>query len=294
MRRSRSSFGFTAIEVILVTSILAIMAAFAVFSLTAFRETQDLNSAQDIILSKLEAARTHTVASRGAQQFGMHFETNAVVLFPGSSYAAGNSANETFSLPPTVELVNTSLIGWPDVVFSRLTGIASGTGAIMIRITNDPAQSRTIRLTEYGQATGPFSYAPQLGARVTDTRHVHYVLGWSIQDAVTLRFTFTRADMSLQVEDVVMAPYFSGGPPPAAFSWGGSFTVDGAAQALRVYTHALGVSDTNLSVNRDRMLNTKAVKITIISPTLGTRDIVSYAANGTITVEPFGGTATVQ
>lgn len=286
--------GFTLIEFIIVFGIVTLVITAGFLGLSAFRNVQALNAAQDTVLSTMERARSKTVASEGSQQYGVHLDADKIVIFPGATYNASNTANESLSVPGGIEIANATLSSWPDISFARLTGQASGTGDIAVRPKGNPAQGRTIRIYEFSQASGPYAYPSQLGTRVTDTRHVHYDLGWSIQAATTLTLTFTKSDSSTQIETIAMSCCFSGGPPPTSFDWQGIIVVDGVSQTLRIHTHTLSVSNTILSVQRDLMQNTKAVKVSISPALIGNGEIVSYAQSGAITVLSSGGVATIQ
>jgi len=130
----------------------------------------------------------------------------------------------------------------------------------------------------------------QPGARITDSRHLHFDLGWSIQGADTLRLIFIDAINGNVQQDIAMADYFNAGQTD--FFWQGTIDVYGEDQTLVVNTHLLNASDTLLSIHRNRELNTKEVNISIIQGLA--KDIVSYQADGTASVGAFGGSMMYQ
>lgn len=84
-----------------------------------------------------------------------------------------------------------------------------------------------------------------------------------------------------------MSSYFNVGQ--TIFSWEDTIEVNGSNQALKIQTHNLTASDTELSIHRDGRYNDKAVTVEIDG-----QEIVSYAADGTATVGAYGGTLEEQ
>ena len=121
-----------------------------------------------------------------------------------------------------------------------------------------------------------------------DSRHMEFDLadasdrGWTIQGVSTLTLTFHDPPSADVVENIPMASYFN--PGSTVFDWSGSVDVNGDTETLRVHTHYIDANDTTLSIHRDRGINSKAVDVAIIG-----RDIVSYAADGTVTSGVWGG-----
>ena len=151
-----------------------------------------------------------------------------------------------------------------------------------------------------GQQLGPadqydFSFRiiygvdPPTGA---DSRHVEYELddptnsnhdGWSIRNRTTLTLTFADPTPDV-VANITMANYFN--IDQTNFDWQGSVDVSGDTETLRVHSLYIDNYDTVLSIHRDRSINGQAVTISIDG-----RNITSYAADGIITVGPYGGEA---
>ena len=258
-------------------------------TLTTFRQQSDIDSVGEGILGTLRMARSKTISSENASGYGVHFESATYTLFTGRTYTPGSSSNEDYALPSRVEIFSIVLsTSTQSVAFDRLTGHTSTTGTIHIRPVGNVATARTMRIDSSGDVSIAASSVPALNTRITDTRHLHFDLGWSIQNATTLRLRFYDSPNPDIVNDITMAP----SPPRTSFSWEGDTNVYGQNQHLRAETHSLDASNTLLSIRRHRDLNTKALKISIIDGI--EKNIVSYTASGTSTVEIYGGTMTVQ
>lgn len=130
---------------------------------------------------------------------------------------------------------------------------------------------------------------PPAGA---DSRHVEFELddptnsnhdGWSIRNGTTLTLAFTDPTPDV-VQNITIANYFNS--DQTIFDWQGSVDVNGDTETLRIHSLYIDQYDTVLSVHRDRSINGQAVTISIDS-----RNIVSYAADGTMIVGDYGGEA---
>ena len=112
------------------------------------------------------------------------------------------------------------------------------------------------------------------GARVTDSRHAHLALPFSLNGSTTMTLTFSNPPNPNTVQVIDIPTNTSNGQ----FSWEGTVDVNGAIEHLALVTHAIDVSTTDLSVQRDRMENTKAVIIDVDGVVIGT-----YTASGALT-----------
>lgn len=276
--------GFTLVELVVAVAILGILVTIPLATFSILTGQTNLNTESQKVVSALQLAKNQTLASENESQFGVHFETTQYVVFQGTTYVSTDPNNKVFSLNGT-EIYEINIAGGSDVIFDRIRGTTSNGGNVKIRLTSDTSKTKTIVVNSLGQASLQETVTPSGTTRVTDTRHLHFDLGWSIQGlSPNLRFDFTEDGV---MEDIPMAGFFNVGQ--TEFSWGGTIVVNGANQVLRVHTHNLNATDTILSVHRDRLKNDKAVDILIDG-----KKIVSYTATGTATTGNSGGTMTVQ
>ncbi len=279
--------GFTLIEILITFAVFAILGTIVFSAFSRFRASTELDAAVRQTLSVVRLAQSKTLAAEGNSQHGVRFESDRITLFPGASFTqAPTNEVATFSL--LVQITNISLAGGgPDLIFDRLTGRAPQSGSITLASVSDPSRTRVITIDSSGQVRAEAATLLPGNTRVTDTRHVNFQLGWSIQSATTLRLQFSNPPNPDTIQDIAMADYFNAGK--TIFDWQGTVAVGGSDQTLHIHTVALSVGDTTLSIDRDRRTNTKALIILIDG-----KEISRYDAEGGVTAGPFGGTMTIQ
>lgn len=278
--------GFTLIEILVSISILLIIMAVTIFSLTTLSKKVEIDSTSQNILSTLRLAQSKTLASENETKYGVHFETAKYVLFSGPTYSSSATDNKVYNLTDS-QISTISLNGGgSEVIFDRIRGTTSNYGTVVIRLTTDVAQTKTININSSGQVSISSSIT-QSNTRIVDSRHLHFDLGYSIQTANTLTLKFY--DTTNVTQSIAMAGFFDG--PKSVFDWSGTIGVNGSDQVLRIHTHSLTAFATNLSINRDlrSQYNNKALDVLIDN-----KLIVSYTAAGVATIGAYGGAMTVQ
>ena len=101
------------LEMLISFFIVAIIATILFVAFGAFRESNDLQSAQETIIGILRDARSRSVGSQDKKTYGVHFEATKAVLFKGSVYSASDSANEAYILPTLVKISSITLSAQP-------------------------------------------------------------------------------------------------------------------------------------------------------------------------------------
>lgn len=287
--------GFTLIEVVIVLGVLMIVLILSTSALYTLTKKTDLDASRDNIISTLNTARNKTLASEGSAKYGVYFDTslspNRYVLFQGSSYALRNvSFDEIHDLASSIEISDINLNpANNEVVFNRLEGDTDNHGLVSIHSLST-SEIRIIYIYPSGEtSTQPESISGP--GRISDSRHVHFDLGWSIQNATTLKFYFPNI---FQTETVDMTNYFIDG---TEFDWEGTFSIGEVDQVFRIHTHYLDAFNTFLCIHRDRNKgkNNQEVIIYIIDGGID-KDIAHYLADSEDTVIEglFGGTKEVQ
>jgi len=121
---------FTAMEVLIVASIIVVMAALSVPVYRQYLIRSDLDIAQEQTEQALRRALILSQAGEHAAQWGVSVPDG--ILFRGSSYEGRNpDHDELFHLPPTI-----TVIGIQEVAFSPLDGVPSVTGDIILEAMN--------------------------------------------------------------------------------------------------------------------------------------------------------------
>ncbi|OHA56908.1 MAG: hypothetical protein A2114_00370 [Candidatus Vogelbacteria bacterium GWA1_51_14] len=141
--------GFTVFEIVIAVAIIAIVATIILGQAGVFRRQAALAGEAERLLTILERARTETLASKDSLNYGVYFEVGAVTIFSGSAYVAGATGNEVISLDSSVEII---AIDFTDnqVVFERLTGVASNSGSITLALAADNTKIKQIAVGASG------------------------------------------------------------------------------------------------------------------------------------------------
>lgn len=142
--------GITLLEVLIVIAILTLIGA---ISLGVFKEansTHALDKSAYLVVSVLNQARSLTLASKNNTQYGVHFESNNVTIFPGSSYSSSDPANIATPINSSVIISNVSVGGGNNVVFERLTGRALQSGSITLALTASSTVTRVVNVRATG------------------------------------------------------------------------------------------------------------------------------------------------
>ena len=253
---------FTLIEVVIVMAILIIVILLSITTLRLLTKRTELEASVNNIISTLNVARNKTLASEKASQYGVYFDASTIpnkyILFQGSDYISRDiDFDEIYNLPSSIEITNIGFSGGGnEIIFNRLEGDTENFGSLTI-YSSSSNKSKVIYIYSSGELSSKPESIPGSG-RLSDSRHVHFDLGWSIVGADTLKFDFINAS---QIETVSMIDSFSS----TSFDWEGEFLVDGVLQKFKIHTHQLDPT-TFLCIHRDRNnnINTEEVYIYII------------------------------
>lgn len=288
--------GYSLIEMLVVIFILLVILNVAMVLGRSFNNAVNLENAVKTVDSKIKTAKARSIGALNDTNYGVHFDTNRVVVFLGNTYTNGLATNETSNLPDNIEIYNISLAGGgSDMVFTRLVGTTINSGSIGIRVKNDTSKTAQITINSEGQTTLG-SFGTSISSPITNERHVHFALGWNIQNASTLRLEWVDGfGVPIITNDVTAATQFNA--DKSVFNWEGTTTVNGVDQTLRVHSWLDGGSNTVLCVMRDQTENEKLNIYFIDGATKKIADYTYDSLNDTVTVvaDPtYGGTMTVE
>lgn len=130
--QKKLSSGFTLIELIMVLTIMAVLAAIVFSSFIKWRDSNSLSKDTETIISVLRQARNQTLSSKNSSVYGVRFATTTVTLFAGTNYSVSTTTNKVFNLGKGNILTITLAGNGKDVVFQRLTGETSQNGTVVI------------------------------------------------------------------------------------------------------------------------------------------------------------------
>lgn len=148
--KMRGKNGFGAFEIIIVVGIMVMLTVLTIISYNSYRRNAVLDASHSLSLSLLNEARSKTLASFENHQYGVHFETNALVLFRGVVYDSASTTNVRHDLDSRVVISEISLGGGSDVIFARQTGKALANGSITLSLQSDPSRTKKISIYPTG------------------------------------------------------------------------------------------------------------------------------------------------
>jgi len=147
----KNKSGFTLIETMMVVAITAVASTVSLFSFSDYGSTEALSKDQGRIVSVLEKARAMTLDSLNSSQYGVHFGTSTVTIFPGAAYSSSNASNIVTELNSKVIISDIKLYGdGPDVVFNRLSGETNQFGTTTISLASATSTTRSVTVYRTG------------------------------------------------------------------------------------------------------------------------------------------------
>jgi len=139
--------GFTLIEILLSITCIAIISAISIPIYQSFQNRNDLNITADTLVQGLRRAQVLAQASEGDTSAGVKIETSSITIFRGTSFVLRDSAwDEAFAIPSSI-----TPTGLNEIVFSRLFGLPSTTGNIILSSNID--ENKTININGKGMLT---------------------------------------------------------------------------------------------------------------------------------------------
>lgn len=128
------SRGFSLIESVVVTAIVAITAVGAFSVLYTSRSRAALQEGQASVLHAFELARSRAATGYGSADHGVHIASDSVTLFEGAAY---NGSGEQTQLPFAITTNQASTT----IIFKRLSALVSASGTILLSHTGGATSS---------------------------------------------------------------------------------------------------------------------------------------------------------
>ncbi|MEK7460108.1 MAG: type II secretion system protein [Patescibacteria group bacterium] len=143
--------GFTAIEILFAIGILGIIMAIIVPSFSNFRKASLINTETQDIVSFINKSRLSSMSSKADLTYGVHFDSNKVVVFSTPTYSAVESTNETRMLNSLLYFAGTQIEGGgSDVVFQKVTGSTNKYATTTLKFVGTTATSTTFVIRPSG------------------------------------------------------------------------------------------------------------------------------------------------
>lgn len=132
--------GITALELIIVIAVIGILVSITLPQFSKIKENQVLKNATGDVVSALHNAQSQTLASVGFSEYGVHFQSDKIIIFKGTAFLDGDANNKIINIVTPASISNVTLAGISgtsgDVYFNRLSGVPNKTGTITISISS--------------------------------------------------------------------------------------------------------------------------------------------------------------
>jgi Tfp pilus assembly protein PilE len=143
--------GFGLISLLAALAVIGIVCWLTILAFSNYRAHHSVQAGAEQVLSTLAAAREKTLAGINNSQYGVHFQSDRLILFRGASYPG--TTVQTIDLDSTITIPTITLAGGgTNVIFNRLTGATAQTGTIVVRLASDATQSIIITIAATGAA----------------------------------------------------------------------------------------------------------------------------------------------
>ena len=128
--------GMTLLEILVVIAVLGILLSIVLPQFSKIKENQVLKNAVEDVMSVLRSAESQSLASMNSSEYGVHFQSDQVILFKGKTFSIGAADNKITNIILPASISNVTLAGISantgDVYFERLSGVPSKIGIITI------------------------------------------------------------------------------------------------------------------------------------------------------------------
>ncbi len=132
--------GMSIIEVLVVIAVLGILVLIVLPQFSTIKENQVFKNAVSDTLSTLNKAHSRTLASVDSSVYGVHFQSDKVIIFKGMVFSEAASDNEEINIVNPASITNVTLNGVSgnsgEMYFNRLSGTPNKIGTITISTPN--------------------------------------------------------------------------------------------------------------------------------------------------------------
>lgn len=142
--------GFTIIEMLIVIAVIVILVSMSVGAFSQFYKGNILEEQTQKVVTTLVDARSKTLLSKEDTNYGVHFESDRVILFKGDTYSAIDPDNEEVLLSSRVSLTTIIAGGGSDIIYKRLTGGVIANGTTTISLVSDVTRFNELIIIKTG------------------------------------------------------------------------------------------------------------------------------------------------
>ncbi|PIR68950.1 hypothetical protein COX93_00335 [Candidatus Nomurabacteria bacterium CG_4_10_14_0_2_um_filter_30_12] len=128
--------GMALIEILLVIVIIGILSLIVFPQFSKIRENQILKNTVEDVVSTLHSTQSQSLASIDSSQYGVHFQSDKIIIFKGQIFSEGALGNKIINITSPISISNVTLGGVSstlgDLYFERLSGMPSKIGTVTI------------------------------------------------------------------------------------------------------------------------------------------------------------------
>lgn len=127
---------FTLIEILVTLAIILLLILVVLPEFRQLRNSQLLNSSVEEVVSAINKASSNTLASLDSSVYGVHFDSNQMIIFKGEVFDDKALDNEIIQMPNSVTISSISFGGTTNFYFNRLTNRPSATGSATLSVSS--------------------------------------------------------------------------------------------------------------------------------------------------------------
>ena len=146
--------GITLVEILVAIAIIIVLISITLPQFSKMKENQVLKNTVSDVVSVLQMAQSKSLASVNSSEYGVHFQSDKMVIFTGKTYSQNATDNNVINIVSPSSISNVTFAGNSttsgDIYFARLTGDPNVTGTITV-VT--PAYSKIITISATGSVS---------------------------------------------------------------------------------------------------------------------------------------------
>lgn len=125
-------------EMLIVVAIVGMLVAITLPKFSDMKENQALKNTVGEITSALHKAQSQSLASVDSSEYGVHFQSDKIIIFTGTIFSAGATDNKIINVISPANISNVTLGGVSsstgELYFERLSGAPNKNGAITVSV----------------------------------------------------------------------------------------------------------------------------------------------------------------
>lgn len=142
--------GFTLVELLLVISLLLVLGTMGTGFAARFFAQDALANTMDQLINDLRQAQLNAMMGKQNNNWGVHYASNTITLYMGTTFGTTPAFNQTFSVPASVTITNFTDINYAGLNGIPTTGTPSTTPTISVKANG---VTETITVNAQGVAT---------------------------------------------------------------------------------------------------------------------------------------------